>query len=104
MERLTKFELPLGIYDIKENIIETKCFEKLGKYEDLEEQIGCPLEVRCKIYDSQSVFNDDGEELIIQLVEEQYFSAYSTIDYDITYSLYYKDHKKTWWLKADRSE
>ena len=44
MNRLSYKELMSDYYP-NENILDIDCFDKPGKLEDLEEQLGCPLEV-----------------------------------------------------------
>ena len=109
MERLTYNLHPLYTLteEMQKEYIENKIkklTDKLGKYEDLEEQIGCPLEVRCKIYDSNYVYTKDGEKWIITFADETHFIAVydKAITHDRKFT--YSDYKRTWWLKADRSE
>lgn len=89
---------------------EEKILNKLGQYEDLEDEIGCPLEVREKTLNSFycSKFENDkklytyyvyafnNEELFIRLIYSQYDEYYNE---ETTVLL--KDYKKTWWLKED---
>jgi hypothetical protein len=87
---------------------------KLGELEDLEEQLGCPLDVAVKallngIYESYTDFSDNttktrhrdvrgvGEYgLIVINILCHYAECDETFEY--------KDYKKTWWLKEDKSE
>ena len=74
---------------------------ELDKYKQLEEQIGCPLEVRCKMFCGLIVYNKKGEQLRIGSI---YVDKFLANGFGHIYELKYEDHKKTWWLKADRSE
>lgn len=80
-------------------------YEKLGQLEDLEEKLGCPLDIINKalkkgiyiknIYDEMTNFKCrltyKNEEL------GWYFNI-------INGYVMVKDYKKTWWLKEDKSE
>ena len=80
---------------------------KLGKLEDLEEQLGCPLDVvfkALKIGIYTNLKNRNREDLT------KYFCFNL---YNLDTELYLgnpiifvnlKDYKKTWWLKEDKSE
>ena len=80
---------------------------KLGKLEDLEEQLGCPLDVvfkALKIGIYTHLKNRNREDLT------KYFCLNL---YNLDTELYLgnpiifvnlKDYKKTWWLKEDKSE
>ena len=111
MERLTK--KVENEYLTAEDESEVNWFdfvEKLGKLEDLEEQIGCPLEIRCNICDNSIIYDQFGKKWLVRSVFSDAFIAY---DYDLCNEknpkierglFYWKDYKVTWWLKADRSE
>ena len=81
------------------------------KYHKLEEEIGCPVEVRCKIYNGLEVFveitywdsldEEDKIEIVPQTVSTVFSNRFSTLSGK---QCYWKEYKKTWWLKADRSE
>lgn len=84
---------------------------KLYKLEDIEEEIGCSLEVVFKalkegIYCeySKSLFNKCKlQKLKVYLVYDYgYYSLKPTHKADFLLDLY--EYKKTWWLKEDRSE
>ena len=92
-------------------------YDKLGKLEDIEEKVGCPLEVREKalsgfyIHGYGYVSNNDdfiylrkddkGYYLKVVIHPSKptppHFYGYCDIHY-------LKDYKKTWFLKEDRSE
>lgn len=84
--------------------------DKETKYQALETELGCPLEVREKTLDSfycpkfesdkklytYYVYAFNNEELFIRLIYSQYDEYYNE---ETTVSL--KDYGKTWWLKED---
>lgn len=76
---------------------------KLGKLEDLEEQLGCPLEVFVKAL-KNGIYYDDKFEYPVFILDKDNFK-------DKNYHLlvtgtivYLKDYKETWWLREDKSE
>lgn len=77
----------------------------LAKYRKLEEQIGCPLEVVLAI--SENGFYDE-----YGYIPPYRISRIDIFKKDIMYydeeknyfTVRLQEHKKTWWLKADRSE
>lgn len=86
--------------------------EKLGKIEDLEEQIGCPLEVLFRALKDGIYAREDNSsfyEYQMQEVRGVATDGFIVISESAPYpecdwTCYYKDYKKTWWLKEDRSE
>ncbi len=118
MSRLTKYEpreYSKFPYQLKDDELCTKLdsIHKLGKLEDLEDELGCPLEVREKTLNSfycpkfendeelytYYVYAFNNKELFIRLVYSQYDECYNEIT-----TVLLKDYQKTWWLKDDRSE
>jgi len=95
-----------------------KAIQKLGKLEDLEEQLGCPLEVLVKAIKNGIWFinEDDKLEYIDEalcfntklntdkLVFDNYGYYCKNIEKLKGNQIYLEDYKKTWWLKEDRSE
>ncbi len=83
-----------------------KAFDKLGKLENLEEQVGCPLEVRIQLNTDTIIYTDWGKMKIITL-SKKFFRAVRLgfcPTHDPEFMFAYKDYKDGWWLKADRSE
>lgn len=94
--------------------------EKLGKLEDLEEQLGCPLEVVFKALDkgfyidTKKVEKEPSWEKPMKRISlvgcPKYFRLnlwYKTIEVDRFghyLEIWLEDYKKTWWLKEDKSE
>lgn len=110
MDRLTKKRInsnnDYSIY-LKKDFTESLCqaIQKLGKLEDLEEQLGCPIDVVFKALNDGIYYGDNANwmmwvavDLHINL-EGEYVLYFSDEEYLLT-----KDYKKTWWLKEDRSE
>ena len=112
MSRLTeknKFDTHYGI-SISKNLLQS-AYDKLGKLEDLEEQLGCPLEVVFKalmngIYTKESELDEELELFEVRGIEKKgvsvisKFCSYAECDFTCEY----KDYKKTWWLREDESE
>ena len=90
--------------------------QKLGKFEDLEEQLGYPIEIVFKLaQQGEFYYEQDGElHLIvafdIELRNNNIYFDENWIDHDIelgdfgTIALPLKDYKKTWFLRRDKSE
>ena len=113
MERLTEKITKHNCYEIKDNCNQT-IYDKLGKLEDLEEEIGCPLEIFLKLalkkIDTIFVEYDDGWDnefnaIVSSIYDDSkdYQEPNWVIETNIT-TFKVKDYKKTWWLKKDRSE
>ena len=79
----------------------TLAIDKLGELENLEEQIGCPLEVRCNVFYNSTIYNCLGYKMTVKETYDDHFIA--VIENDI-FSFDYKDYKKTWWLKENKEE
>ena len=81
---------------------------KLGKLEDLEEELGCPLEVRCKVVCDSYIYDENGIKYEVVYVYKEHFDCEDPFDNDMGYTKLcafdWKDYKKTWWLKEDKSE
>ena len=80
---------------------------KLGKLEDLEEKLGCPLDVVVKalkigIYTNLKNWNREDLTkyfcLNLYNLETEWYLGNPIIFVNL------KDYKKTWWLKKDKSE
>lgn len=73
---------------------------KLGKLEDLEEQLGCPLEVYVDLHKIASVYTKMGKCKLLKILDQ--FIVVKVND-NTTY-LPLSDYKKTWFLREDKSE
>ena len=100
MSRLTeknKFDTHYSI-SISKNLLQN-AYDKLGKLEDLEEQLGCPLEVFVKLHTATNVYDKYGNQYKIEEVQGDVVM----VDSDFVYfSLKY--YKTLFWLKEDKSE
>ena len=135
MERLTKMKprdshIPCYVdtfeahYTITSQKNKFKAFDKLGRLENIEEKLGCPLEVLFGILDESKTLVID-ENKVGELYErEKWKKIKSFIPYSFSHTYIYcdvwyednfrgirdtlvipiKQYKKTWWLKEDRSE
>ena len=117
--RLTELNEKTGNY-VYNNQIKSfqEIYNKLGKLEDLEEQIGCPLEILVKAIKNGIWFinEDDKLEYIDEalcfntilntdkLVFDNYGYHCKNIEKVKGNQIYLEDYKKTWWLKEDKSE
>ena len=93
-------------YIIGSNGVTSKqmCLNKLGKIEDLEEEIGCPLDVVFKAL-KDGIYTKDlpREELSKQFVRlSNVETEWYLINMIMCVNL--KDYKNTWWLREDKSE
>ena len=109
MERLTikrKIIVSPWLYD--SGASEMELTNRLGKLEDLEEEIGCPLEVRCNLDLNDIIFDQFGTTYIVRSIGKKDFVAYDTkkLENNVFYRqlFLWKEYKVTWWLKEDRSE
>ena len=112
MSRLTRLED--GIYNPnKEPLFIGEVMNKLGKLEDIEVKIGCPLDVVFKAIEDGIWFKSD--DFITKNLEKDlatrprlyYSDDFKCYRFEIGFGLHYvalKDYGKTWWLKGDRKE
>lgn len=109
MSRLTEYREDLKRYEYKQDekgycyISEGQIVNKLGKLEDLEEQLGCPLEVYIRATRSGIWYSTAGvmKHCYVDVIDASkiIFAMKGT---NIWFEL--KKYQKTWWLKEDRSE
>ena len=106
MSRLTKLYVSVkgnNYYDSTVSLLDTAT--KLGRLEDLEEQLGCPLEVVFKaLINGIYIKNIYGEMINFKCritYKNEELGWYFNI---INGYVMVKDYKKTWWLKKDKSE
>ena len=109
-------DVPTSYYKIKGDntgvcVSEIPRLNKLGKLEDLEEELGCPLEIAFKalkdgIYTKESELDKELELYDVRGIELKGLGVISKIcSYgECDFTCYYKDYKKTWWLKENREE
>ena len=86
--------------------------QKLGKLEDIEEELGCPLEVVLKALKEGIVYEKENKYVLIpnlifaQLLNED-VDDYHFINYDLpnlenNLIVKLSDYQKTWWLKGEK--
>ena len=98
------------------------CINKLGKLEDLEEELGCPLEAvvratRDGIYATRRKWYGTESIEVFEKFNVTFdgYSLWNEDEYPYNYDEIFKispicnefrlyDYKKTWWLKEDKSE
>lgn len=73
---------------------------KLGKLEDLEEQLGCPLDVVFEAI-KNGIYDKKGFHYTV-ILDLDFLRAYPLDLFDEKWQL--SDYQKTWWLKEDKSE
>ena len=105
MERLTSEQveeiIKCSLGAIKTSETYQQVFRELYTYKKLEEEIGCPLEVRCKLFIGVTIYDKNGNSKDIEEICKSCFGA--SDGKEIIYC-FYSNYKKTWWLKEDRSE
>lgn len=101
MNRLIKKDKYGEFEPIKHNAV---C-EKLHKLEDIEEELGCPLDVVFKaLKDTYIQIIHKGERSYsVDFALENYSGKWYFSTYDKAELYLLKDYGKTWWLKEDRS-
>ena len=76
-----------------------------AKYKDLEEQLGCPLEVVLKALQNGIYYEDVANCMKYMVVDLSFnFSGDFVLYFDDEEYLLARNYKKTWWLKEDKSE
>ena len=96
-------------YIIGSNGVTSKqmCLDKLGELEDLEEQIGCPLEVVFKALQNGVYYEDVANRMThigVGLDTANYECEYLLREYDNVIRFLPRNYKRTWWLRKDKSE
>lgn len=107
MSRLTaKKEDSLTNYKVKKidenwTVNIQNCINKLGKLEDLEEELGCPLEVLFKVLKDGIADKRFGVNYDECKLEFKKYYGYILVCEDDEYLV--KDYRKTWWLRGDKN-
>lgn len=98
------------------NYLNTKVETKLGKLEDLEEQLGCPLEVFVNImlgkiteivvnYSDAAGYDSLYEELTLAcvsgIIESINYPGFLCLETNLC-EVPIKDYQKNWWLKGEK--
>ena len=109
MQRLTK-ELLKDSYvlnpqeNIPNVIVEGMIYNKLGKLEDIEEELGCPIEVYVKLHKIAKIYDEQGNPLKIRQVIDENIVISTKKEINGYKLIPLNCYKKTWWIKEDRSE
>lgn len=113
LELIQKSGCKIGNHYIGFNYVEDE-LKYAGKCHKLEEQLGCPLEVYVKLYQQMKFYRLNALNEIIECEidnpnddEVYHIQADGIIfnQYDYGWQFYsFKDYKKTWWLRKDKSE
>ena len=109
MNRLTKEEIlkfPKTTYGrALGKTIASKVMNDLLQYKDLEEQLGCPLDVVVKALQN-GVYYEDVANCMRYMVVDLHFNLDGdfVLSFDYDERLLARNYKKTWWLKKDKSE
>lgn len=109
MNRLT-VKNKYNIYYSKKKINKLNLSAKLGKLEDLEDELDCPLELILKALKYGIVYKTDDDNCPIKL---NYHPALLTTAFGLDTTVLFifeipskiipiKDYKKTWWLTSDK--
>lgn len=109
MSRLTKKKQELYVFDRN---IEYPTFEDgmvllqvVGRLEDLEEEIGCPLEVLFRALGNGVYYEDAANHMRFMVVDLHiYLDGEYVLYFDDEEYVLTKNYKKTWWLRKDKSE
>lgn len=83
-------------------IKEQQIYLKLKTLEDLEDELGCPLEVVFKAL-KEGIIDEENEDRDIMIVHSKQGYWFRDFAEDLP-RLWVKDYGKTWWLKGDRSD
>lgn len=127
MSRLTREPFSRKLDDSSENYkvrrygreewetLAQNAINKLGRLEDIEEELGCPLEVVFKAYKETIVFKKidciTKEEHVLEGVKNKLIyngkefvlhTSFKNKKYYYLHILDLKDYQKTWWLKGEK--
>ena len=110
MERLTKYKPTPNImfpYKLIDNGANTEldAIHKLGKLEDIEEELNCPIEVLHEALKNGIYGILRGTDKLYNhtvIADDKSLYAIPLDIYDDQWLI--KDYKKTWWLREDKSE
>lgn len=106
MERLTFKDK--NYYTIPEELVKhayfAEIYTKLKHLENIEEELGCPLDVREQAFNN-GFYDENGNhyycEHYVPFLKQMHTTGIMASE-EKRFNL--KDYKKTWWLKKDKSE
>lgn len=97
----------LTIKELKLTTDMNKALDKLSQLEDLEESLGCPLEVLLKLRNQKYFFLKNGKKYeILNICFEVNVKPYIEYNFRSDYikAELVENYKKTWWLKESKEE
>lgn len=107
MSRLTKKDLAIYSGRISGKTLFDKVYNKLGELEDIEDELGCPIDVVFKAL-LNGIWLSNGIYEFIHDLEIGDFGLDTISNCIFNYSendyVFLKDYKKTWWLSSDLEE
>ena len=97
-------------YRLKDTDDLPDAIDKLGELERIARNIGCPLAVRCKLYNGAEIYDKNGKQYVVKYISRLgVLSCVLAEDYDngkkselVNFKI--EEYDETWWLKADKSE
>lgn len=105
MNRLTKKDTYINNLTItKKELFD--CYEKLEKIENIEEEIGCPLNIVFKALKEEKIYFENGTystDFVLQRTPAWAFAIYDNLINNKEIVII-KDYGKTWWLKGEKNE
>ena len=98
-----------GVYTDYDRIRDIdNCIQKLGKLEDLQDELGIPLEVLFKAFKSKIKLNKYNFlfviEHLIKIEDEFCFVVVDERNAFVVESIKIKDYGKTWWLEEPKEK
>ena len=106
MEKLTSEQVEMILKEsnshIKTNETLQQVFYELYGYKKLEEEMGCPLSIKCRICTDMFVYLPDGKAYLIVGVRDSYFRI--KIDDGSTETVSNAEYGVSWWFKSDKTE
>jgi len=91
----------IKLRDDIDDMFTVKFSEPLDDIAELQEQIGCPLEIVFKAIKQGYVWTKDNT---TNRTELKYDTKANDFYWNWNFDCYFKNYKKTWWLKKDKSE
>jgi hypothetical protein len=91
IDKLGKIEDLMEKYQIKDIEMLEKMIVRHDKYCNLEDEIGCPLDVRCKVVCGTTIYGIDGREYNVDYIEKDGFYC--------TRYFKWKDYGTKWFLE-----
>lgn len=120
MSRLTKYasnNQSMFPYQLKNDELYTKLdsIHKLGKLEDIEDKLGCSLELYFNLKSGTEILDKSNNLWFLESItnhkalncyrEEEVYNYIGIGKFTTIYHNFkIKNYKKTWWLKEDKSE